>query len=46
MGGASADQTASIALQESLGFERAGCFKEVGYKFGRRLDVLYLQLML
>jgi len=46
IGGASADQGPSIALQESLGFERVGCLKEVGQKFGRRLDVVYLQLML
>ena len=46
IGGASADQTASIALQESLGFQRIGHFKEVGYKFGQRLDVVFLQLML
>jgi L-amino acid N-acyltransferase len=46
IGGASADQTASIALQESLGFMQVGRLVEVGYKFGRRLDVVYLQLML
>jgi len=46
IGGASADQTASILLQESLGFARVGQLKEVGYKFGRRLDVVYLQRML
>jgi len=46
MGGASADQTASIALQESLGFRRVAHLVEVGYKFGQRLDVVYLQLML
>lgn len=46
VGGASADQTASIALQESLGFERVAHFKEVGMKFGQRLDVIFLQLML
>ena len=46
IGGASADQTASIALQESLGFQRVADLKEVGYKFGRWLDVIYLQLML
>ncbi|MGD9720476.1 MAG: N-acetyltransferase family protein [Pirellulales bacterium] len=46
IGGASADQTASVALQESLGFTRVGCLKEVGQKFGRRLDVVYLQFML
>jgi phosphinothricin acetyltransferase len=46
IGGASADQTASIALQESLGFQHVANLKEVGFKFGRRLDVVYLQLML
>ncbi len=46
IGGASADQTASIALQEALGFRRVGQLVEVGTKFGRRLDVVYLQLML
>jgi phosphinothricin acetyltransferase len=46
IGGASADQTASIALQESLGFQRVAVFKEVGYKFDQWLDVVYLQLML
>src|SRR5262245_6497064 len=46
LGGASGDQVASLALQESLGFTRVACFKEVGYKFGRRLDVVFMQLML
>lgn len=46
IGGASADQTASIALQESLGFVRVAHLVEVGFKFGQRLDVVYLQLML
>lgn len=46
IGGASADQTASLALQERLGFTRIAHFKEVGYKFGQRLDVVFLQLML
>jgi L-amino acid N-acyltransferase len=46
IGGVSAEQTASLALQESLGFEQVAHFKEVGYKFGQRLDVIFLQLML
>ena len=46
IGGASADQTASIALQEAMGFQQVGRLVEVGYKFGQRLDVIYLQLML
>jgi len=36
----------SIALLKSLGFHEAGRLREVGSKFGRRLDVVYLQLML
>ena len=46
IGGSSADQPASIAVQESLGFVRVAHLKEVGYKFGKWLDVVYLQLML
>jgi L-amino acid N-acyltransferase len=46
IGGASADQSASIALQESLGFTPVAHFREVGQKFGQRLDVVYMQLML
>ena len=46
LGGASADQTASLALQESLGFERVAYLREVGFKFGRYLDVIYSQLLL
>jgi phosphinothricin acetyltransferase len=46
IGGSSADQAASIALQEGLGFQRVALLKEVGYKFGQWLDVVYLQLLL
>lgn len=46
IGGSSADQPASIAVQESLGFVRVAHLKEVGYKFGQWLDVIYLQLIL
>jgi L-amino acid N-acyltransferase YncA len=46
MGGASADQVASLALQKSLGFVQVGYLKEVGFKFGRWLDVVYSQIML
>jgi phosphinothricin acetyltransferase len=46
IGGACTEQAASIALQEALGFERVACFREVGFKFGRWLDVAYLQLRL
>ena len=33
----------SIALHESVGFRRAGVFREVGYKHGRWIDVGYWQ---
>ena len=46
LGGASADQTASVKLQESLGFTHVAHFREVGNKFGQWLDVVFLQLML
>jgi L-amino acid N-acyltransferase len=36
----------SIGLLKSFGFGEAGRLREVGSKFGRRLDVVYLQLML
>jgi L-amino acid N-acyltransferase YncA len=35
-----------IRLLTSLGFSEAGRLREVGNKLGRRLDVLYLQLLL
>ena len=37
---------ASIALHEKLGFRPVGIFKEVGWKFGRWIDVGYWQFML
>lgn len=46
IGGASAEQKASIALQESMGFEPVARFKEIGYKFDQWLDVVFMQLML
>jgi L-amino acid N-acyltransferase len=35
----------SLHLNESFGFVHVGTLKEVGRKFGRRLDVHFLQLM-
>lgn len=46
IGGASSEQKASLALQLALGFRVCGEMKEVGVKFGRRLDVTYTQFML
>jgi phosphinothricin acetyltransferase len=37
---------ASVGLHESLGFERAAQLKEVGHKFGRWLDLVFVQLRL
>jgi L-amino acid N-acyltransferase len=39
----SADQAASVALHRSMGFTEAGLLRQVGYKFHRWLDVMYLQ---
>jgi phosphinothricin acetyltransferase len=46
IGGACTEHPGSLALQRVLGFEPVGCFREVGYKFGRWLDVAYMQLLL
>lgn len=40
------DGGASIRLHEELGFEKVGVMREVGWKFGRRIDVLLYQVML
>mgnify|MGYP001252324243 FL=1 len=40
------DNTNSIAFHKKLGFQQAGQMKEVGYKFGRYLDMTLMQLML
>ena len=46
LGGACSEQAASIKLQAALGFQHVAHFREVGFKFGRWLDVQYMQLML
>lgn len=38
-----AGNEASLRLHARFGFERVGHFREVGHKFGRWLDVVYLQ---
>ncbi|MGH2608748.1 MAG: GNAT family N-acetyltransferase [Tepidiformaceae bacterium] len=40
------ENEASIRLHASLGFEIVGTFREAGYKFGRRLDTCFMQLVL
>jgi phosphinothricin acetyltransferase len=44
--GAAEASDASLHLNKSFGFEVVGTFKEVGWKFGRVLDVTYLQKFL
>jgi len=44
--GIDAEQTASIAFHARFGFVTVAHFREVGYKFGRWLDVVFMQLML
>jgi len=46
IGSVSADQQASIALQVKFGFRNVAQLVEVAVKFEKRLDLLYMQLML
>jgi phosphinothricin acetyltransferase len=42
IGGIDAENTASLRFHERLGFERAAHFREVGFKFGRFLDLVFV----
>lgn len=44
--GIDADNTASIHLHRQFGFTEASHFKEVGYKFSRWLDLVFMQLII
>src|ERR1700689_4142700 len=44
--GIDADNAVSIGLHSSLGFVRVGHFREVGFKFGRWLDLVFMECML
>jgi L-amino acid N-acyltransferase YncA len=44
--GIDADNAASIALHKKLGFDQVAHFREVGFKFGRWLDLVFLQRVL
>jgi L-amino acid N-acyltransferase len=44
--GVDADNAVSIKLHESLGFINVGHFHEVGFKFGRWLDLVFLECRL
>jgi phosphinothricin acetyltransferase len=41
-----AEQTGSVGLHARAGFEKVGHFKQVGFKFDRWLDVIYMQRMI
>ncbi|MFC4624791.1 GNAT family N-acetyltransferase [Daeguia caeni] len=41
-----AGNTASIGLHKALGFEESGTLKQVGQKFGRWLDLTFMQKIL
>ena len=44
--GIDADNAGSIRMHAALGFERVAHFREVGAKFGRWLDLVFMQLRL
>jgi L-amino acid N-acyltransferase YncA len=43
IGGIDADNVSSLRFHEKLGFEPVGRFREVGHKFGRWLDLIFVQ---
>ena len=46
IGGIDASNAGSIALHERLGFRHVGTLPQVGFKFGRWLDLAFYQLLL
>jgi phosphinothricin acetyltransferase len=46
VGGIDADNVASLRFHERLGFERVAHFKQVGFKFNRFLDLVFVQLII
>jgi phosphinothricin acetyltransferase len=46
IGGIEADNTGSIRFHQSFGFVETGRLKEVGFKFDRWLDLIFMQKML
>ncbi len=46
IGGAALPNPASVSLHEKLGFSKVAEFRQVGFKFGRWIDVGYWELML
>lgn len=46
IGAIDGEQTASVALHAKFHFQKVGHFRQVGFKFGRWLDVIYMELIL
>jgi phosphinothricin acetyltransferase len=46
IGAIDAENEPSLRLHQSLGFERVGTLPQVGFKFGRWLDLAFVQLIL
>lgn len=44
LAGISLPNPESVGFHEKLGFQRSGVLREVGYKFGKRIDVGYWQM--
>jgi len=41
-----ADNAVSVRMHEAFGFEKVGYLKQVGFKFNRWLDVVYMECLL
>lgn len=46
IGGVDSENTGSLAFHRALGFEEAGRLREVGWKFGRWLTLVFMQKLL
>lgn len=46
IGAIDAENVGSIAFHEKFGFKNSGTIREVGYKFGHWLDLVFMQLIL
>jgi L-amino acid N-acyltransferase len=46
IGGVDADNESSLRFHERLGFERVAHLRQVGFKFGRWLDLVFVQRIL
>jgi phosphinothricin acetyltransferase len=45
IGGVTSDNTASLKLHRKVGFVDAGAVRQSGYKFGRWLDLVFVQIV-